>query len=106
MVMAKRILNFVQGGDALAARLPIPEHDETLAADTAVGFGVSLRGLAEYLHVGTSKWGEGFLAQNETILRFREWENSSLDARTWDFRGRLQSSFRVRNGKVRSTLRP
>jgi hypothetical protein len=43
-------LNFAKGFSALHARLPFPEHDETLATDTAFGFSVSLRTLAQNLH--------------------------------------------------------
>jgi hypothetical protein len=59
---AKRFLNLVESGNALVARLPIPEHDKTLTANTAVGFRISVCGLAEYLHVITSRKGEAFLS--------------------------------------------
>ena len=61
VMAAKRFVNFVQGGNALSARLSIPEHDETLPADTAVGFSVPVCGFAEYLHFGTSKEAEAIL---------------------------------------------
>jgi hypothetical protein len=50
VVPTQRFLNLVQGGNTLTARLPIPEHDETQAADAAVSFSVSFGRLAEYLH--------------------------------------------------------
>jgi hypothetical protein len=51
MVLAKHFLNLVQSGNAFSARLPIPEHDKTLSANAAVGLGVSICFLAEYLHL-------------------------------------------------------
>jgi hypothetical protein len=50
MVLAKHLLNLMQCGNAFSARLPIPEHDKALSANAAVGFGVSICFLAEYLH--------------------------------------------------------
>ena len=50
MVPAKHFLNLVQSGNAFSARLPIPEHDKALSANAAVGLGVSICFLAEYLH--------------------------------------------------------
>jgi len=50
MVLAKHLLNLVQCGNAFSARLPIPEHDKALSANAAVGLGVSICFLAEYLH--------------------------------------------------------
>jgi hypothetical protein len=50
MMPAKHFLNIMESRNAFSARLPIPEHDKTLSAHTAVGFGVSICFLAEYLH--------------------------------------------------------
>jgi len=61
MMEAKRFLNFVQSGNTFVARLPIPEHNEAQPANAAVGFGVAVGGLAQYLHVRTSKAAEAFL---------------------------------------------
>ena len=48
---AKYFLNLVQCHNTLDARLPIPEHDKTLSAYAAVGLGISVCFLAEYLHL-------------------------------------------------------
>jgi len=50
MMPAKHLVNLVQSRSAFSARLSIPEHDKTLSAHTAVGLGVSICFLAEYLH--------------------------------------------------------
>ena len=52
---AESFLNLVQGGNSLIARLPVPEHDEALPANAAVGLSISYCGLAEYLHIDTSR---------------------------------------------------
>jgi hypothetical protein len=51
VVAAKRLVNFVQSGNPLTARLPIPKHDKTLTAYAAMGFRISVCSFAEYLHV-------------------------------------------------------
>jgi hypothetical protein len=50
VMAAKRLLNFVDRGNALSVRLPIPEHDKTLATNATIGFCVSVCSLAKYLH--------------------------------------------------------
>jgi len=72
VMAAKRFLNFLKGRDALIARLPVPEHDEALSANAAVRFSVPLRGLAEYLHVSTSRADEAFLSPLAAIGRNKE----------------------------------
>jgi hypothetical protein len=44
----------VQGGKALRARLPVPEHDEPLSANAAVSFSISFGCFTKYLHLRTS----------------------------------------------------
>jgi hypothetical protein len=50
MVAAKCFLNLVQCSNAFVTGLPIPEHDESLPADTTVGLRVAICLLAKYLH--------------------------------------------------------
>ncbi|MGO9444849.1 MAG: hypothetical protein ACLPXB_08740, partial [Thiobacillaceae bacterium] len=50
VMTAKRFLNFVDRGKPLSVRLPIPEHDKTLATNATIGFCVSVCSLAKYLH--------------------------------------------------------
>lgn len=69
MMFAQCFLNFVQCCHALFARLPVPEHDKALSADTTMGFSVALRALAEYLHADLES-GRPRPAQKETIVRF------------------------------------
>jgi len=66
MVAAKNRLNFVQDGEPLSARLPIPEHDKALTAHTATALGVSVCALAENLHRPTS-FDRAFPATKETV---------------------------------------
>jgi len=54
VMVAQRLLNLTQSVSALRGRLPFPEHDKSLATDTALGLGVSFCALAKYLHRITS----------------------------------------------------
>lgn len=59
VMVAKHLLNFVQGRGSFAARLPVPEHDKTLSTHTAMGFRIPIRALAEYLHLDLMcAWGD------------------------------------------------
>jgi hypothetical protein len=51
VVADQHFLNFTEGLSALHARLPLPEHDESLTAHTALGFGVSACAFAQNLHL-------------------------------------------------------
>ena len=51
VMTAKRLLNLVDRCEPLSVRLPIPEHDKTLPAHTAMGFRVSICAFAYYLHL-------------------------------------------------------
>jgi hypothetical protein len=54
MLVAQSFLNLAHCFDALGVRLPLPEQDKSLTADTAVGFSVSIGAFAEDLHLSTS----------------------------------------------------
>jgi hypothetical protein len=73
-VMAtKRLLNFVDRGNALGARLAIPEHDKTLSTNAAAGLCVSIGALAQNLHFYLKRGGETFHAIAESIANSDSW---------------------------------
>jgi hypothetical protein len=80
MVAAQNLLNLVQSRKALGSRLPIPEHDKALSAYAAMGLGVPICFLAEYLHVDLIR-APASEGTKVTILRFSRGRNSTMAAR-------------------------
>ena len=69
VLTAKRLLNFVNGGNAFSVRLPIPEHDKTLATNATVSFCVSICSFAKYLHFDLMRAGTIPATQATIVLR-------------------------------------
>ena len=77
MVLAKHFLNLVQSGNAFRARLPIPEHHKALPANAAVGLGVSICFLAEYVHPDLIR-AQGFCRHEGDNIAVLTWLNIPL----------------------------
>jgi hypothetical protein len=95
VVAAKRLVDFVQGGNPLTARLPIPKHDKTLTAYAAMGFCVSVCSFAEYLHVLNRPHGAiEFPPSWRQYFCLRKGEHSPFDALGPTFGARLSGALK------------
>jgi hypothetical protein len=89
VLTAQRGLNLSYGFDSLRARLPFPEHHESLTANAAMHFGVATRTLAEHLHISCLRPPDSHPYESQHIPYLRPLHIPSIGS----FRGLLSYSW-------------